>query len=259
VKYDNNQYLRSNRFPPLLRALTSQYLIVFTLSIIRYSYLKKQLIGSDLLFHLAEIAAKVLRHCHDYFLYSPITSYKLLISHSQSPFSSRDIDNAGFLNNDRKWRPEMARIPCPRCVFIGSKRDSSVHNPMSQKNLSRNISNKYWIIFCYHFDDIGTTKITWLIKMDWKRKIMQFQITVREKGSNFMKNQIPWSTTEDGFCPLNGRQNKPNKNINGNWMYAVSVSAHGSTSCRPKLPTRRSAANKKTRSNMIAVGRLALN
>jgi hypothetical protein len=36
--------------------------------------------------------------------------------------------------------------------------------------------------------------------------------------------------TDDGFCPPNGRQNKPNKNINGNWMYAVSVSAHGSTS-----------------------------
>jgi hypothetical protein len=36
---------------------------------------------------------------------------------------------------------------------------------------------------------------------------------------------------DDGFCPPNGRQNKPNKNINGNCMYAVSVSAHGITSC----------------------------
>jgi hypothetical protein len=44
-------------------------------------------------------------------------------------------------------------------------------------------------------------------------------------------NQIPWSTIDDGFCPPNGRHNKSNKNINGNWMYAVSVSAHGSTSC----------------------------
>jgi hypothetical protein len=59
---------------------------------------------------------------------------------------------------------------------------------------------------------------------------MQFRITMREKGSGFMKNQISRSTTDDGFCPPNGQQNKPNKNINGNWMYAVSVSAHGSMS-----------------------------
>jgi hypothetical protein len=62
------------------------------------------------------------------------------------------------------------------------------------------------------------------------RTFMQFRITLWEKGSGFMKSQIPWSTTDDGFCP-NGRQNKPNKNANRNWMYAVSVSAHGSTSC----------------------------
>jgi hypothetical protein len=46
-----------------------------------------------------------------------------------------------------------------------------------------------------------------------------------------MKNQIPWSNTDRGFCPPNGRQNKPDKNINGNEMYAISVSAHGSTPC----------------------------
>jgi hypothetical protein len=37
-----------------------------------------------------------------------------------------------------------------------------------KENLSPNIRNKYWIRFSDHFDDTGTTQITWLIKMHWK-------------------------------------------------------------------------------------------
>jgi hypothetical protein len=85
--------------------LTSQYPIVFAVSIIQYSYFKEQFINPDIIPHLAGIATKLLRHCHNCFLYWLIISYKLLISRSQSPFPFRDIDNTVFLNDDRKLRP----------------------------------------------------------------------------------------------------------------------------------------------------------
>jgi hypothetical protein len=76
------------------------------LSIIQYSYLRKQSIGPDIIPHLAGIATKVFRRYHNYFLYWLIISYNLLISRQHSPFPSRDIDNTEVvLNDDRKLRP----------------------------------------------------------------------------------------------------------------------------------------------------------
>jgi hypothetical protein len=83
----------------------SQCPIVFTLSIIQYSDLKRQSIGPDIIPHLAGIATKILHHYH--LLFSVLTYYfiQAINFRSPSPFPSRDIDNTVLLNDNRKLRP----------------------------------------------------------------------------------------------------------------------------------------------------------
>jgi hypothetical protein len=54
---------------------------------------------------------KVLLQFRNYFLYSPIIAYNLLISHNQFPFLSRDIANIVLLNEGHALRSSMAGVP----------------------------------------------------------------------------------------------------------------------------------------------------
>jgi hypothetical protein len=139
------------------------------LSMIQYSYLKNQSIGPDILAHLTGIATKVLRHCHNDFLYWFIASYacdRFLARNLPSLLEILTIQSFWMTigNRDLKW-------PGSRVLDVFSPDQNRIHRFIiwyHKENLSQNIRNKYWIRFCYRFDDIGTTQITWLIKMHWK-------------------------------------------------------------------------------------------